>query len=96
MKFKNTERQANYNRASKIINNDNIDELTEEIILISIDLMSYDEALEEIEELRKIRNLSRLSYELSRSSLLRERQILIDERKKLQNKKSSEYSLKIG
>ena len=94
--FNNTERQANYNRASKIIDNDNIDELTEEIILISIDLMSYDEALEEIEELRKSRNLSRLSYELSRSSLLRERQVLIDERKKLQNKKSSEYSLKIG
>ena len=94
--FNNTERQANYNRASKIIDNDNIDELTEEIILISIDLMSYDEALEEIEELRKSRNLSRLSYELSRSSLLKERQVLIDERKKLQNKKSSEYSLKIG
>lgn len=96
MKFKNIDRQANYNRASKIIDNHNIDELTEEIILISMDLMSYDEALEEIEELRKSRNLSRLSYELSRSSLLRERQVLIDERKKLQNKKSSEYSLKIG
>ena len=53
MKFKNTERQAKYDRANQILDNDNLDELTEEIIETSIDLMSYDEALEELQNLKR-------------------------------------------
>ena len=96
MKFKNTERQSKYDRANEILDNNNLDELTEEIIDTSIDLMFYDEALEELQNLRESKMMSRSSYEISRSSLLRARQILIDHRKNLHSKKLSEYSSKIG
>tara|TARA_Y100000004_G_C8741229_1_gene338415 strand:- start:232 stop:522 length:291 start_codon:yes stop_codon:yes gene_type:complete len=96
MKFKNTERQVKYDRANEILDNNNLDELTEEIIDTSIDLMFYDEALEELQNLRESKMMSRSSYEISRSSLLRARQILIDHLENLHSKKLSEYSSKIG
>tara|TARA_R110000787_G_scaffold51200_3_gene121512 strand:+ start:92 stop:421 length:330 start_codon:yes stop_codon:yes gene_type:complete len=99
MTFINIERQAKYNEIEKCIEKSLERGLSEKIrkpMYISLDLLEIEEAIEELETLRKSRVLTKSTFELSFSIMKKQKQNLINSLTKIVQKRQEETTMRIN
>tara|TARA_R110000822_G_scaffold115520_4_gene247328 strand:+ start:1481 stop:1771 length:291 start_codon:yes stop_codon:yes gene_type:complete len=96
MTFINIERQAKYNKIEKSLDDVFCTEEMEEEMYLNMDLLEIEEAMEELETLRKSRVLTKSTFELSFSIMKKQKQNLINSLTKIVQKRQEERALKIA
>tara|TARA_R110000796_G_C14545166_1_gene433321 strand:+ start:1948 stop:2277 length:330 start_codon:yes stop_codon:yes gene_type:complete len=99
MTFINIERQAKYNEIEKCIEKSLERGLSEKIrkpMYISLDLLKIEEAIEELETLRKSRVVTIPTFELSFSIMKKQKQNLINSLTKIVQKRQEETTMRIN